>query len=72
MKFRITMDTDNAYFRGDGDPDFPEDMVDGAAIADILTKLAGSISESYFPDGGGGILRDINGNTVGMWSVSDD
>jgi hypothetical protein len=65
MTFNMTVDLDNAAF--DDDYDGP------AELARILDRTAGlirgfrSLGEDRLK--GPGVVRDINGNTVGTWEV---
>jgi hypothetical protein len=58
MKFTLEFDMDNAAF-DEGNDEAPR----------ILRKLAGTIED--FSAGSGGKIRDINGNTVGHWEVTE-
>ena len=47
-----------------------EAMQTGADIAELLRRLAGLV-EDYGPSNvAAGNLRDVNGNSVGSWSLS--
>ncbi len=60
--FKLEMDTVNAAF-ADGER--------GAEIARILRVVAKLVEAGgSIPDGDTGKLRDVNGNTVGLWIVS--
>lgn len=67
MKLTLTIDqTGNAAFC---DPDGnPDDDHARAEIARIMERAVGDVREGF---GGHGYLRDVNGNTVGEWSLTD-
>ena len=58
MSLQIDFETDNAAFGED-------DLIAALEAGRILQELASKVS----PDGSG-IIRDINGNTIGRWSWS--
>jgi len=62
MKFKMEFDCDNAAF------------IDslGEQIAEIVKRAADSIGENDDGDFQGGVIRDVNGNLVGEWSLEDD
>lgn len=57
--FTLTINTDNAAF---------EDKAVGFEVARILHALANDL-EDCGPDHVTKMLRDINGNTVGSWTL---
>lgn len=57
--FKLEIETDNAAFA---------DGYQGLELARILRSVA-NILEEMNSEGGGGVQRDINGNTVGSWSL---
>lgn len=59
MRLRITMHLDNDAFQGEGG-------LDDWAIADRLREIARDID--YRGDRAG-VVRDLNGNRVGHWSI---
>lgn len=58
--FTLKIETSNAAFSGDAA---------GYECARILRELAATIEEGR---DGSGRIRDINGNTVGHWSLAVD
>jgi hypothetical protein len=58
MKFKVEMSTDNAAFDGDA----------GAEVARILREVAGEVAGGKTD----GKCRDINGNSVGKWSLTGE
>lgn len=63
--FQLTINTDNAAF-GDGD---------NAAEACELARILRMLAETFDSDGwvgDEGRLRDINGNTVGNWTLTEE
>jgi hypothetical protein len=58
MKFQIEINIDNAAFQ-------PSHEIE---LNRILMNLANTISLEQRMDGN---LRDLNGNTVGFWEISD-
>ena len=59
MRFTMTVDCDNAAFEADGNE-----------LARILHKLADSIAYNGLEEAKDS-LRDINGNKVGRWELSE-
>ena len=57
--FRLMIDTSNAAFEG---------AARGRALAKLLREVAKDPEAGY----SGGPLRDLNGNTVGRWSVDPE
>jgi len=53
--FRMIVDTRNAAFEGQA----------GAEVARLLREAAADVEAGY----AGAPLRDLNGNTVGRWSL---
>lgn len=66
MKFSLEIKAGNAAFDTG-----TEGEVSGSEIARILRKLADNIDGIDLTDGHDGGLSDVNGNTVGFWSVDD-
>jgi len=62
MRFVLSFDMDNDAFAGDP----------GTEAADILDRLAKNVRDTYLDEGDGGNLLDVNGNTVGHWSVESN
>lgn len=69
MDFRLQFDIDNAAFAGPCDGNY-----DRRAIAAQLRTVAAKVEEEggYITEseGDSGLIRDINGNYVGDWSVA--
>ena len=63
MKLTIEIEMDNDAFESNGN---------GAEAARILKDLWDDIDCFDLSDGDGGILRDINGNKVGFWKVTEE
>ena len=65
LMFKLQFSTDNAAFA-----DSPEALA--YEVARILRELADKIEAEpqYWAEGGSGIVRDVNGNNVGAWSLS--
>jgi hypothetical protein len=66
MKISIEIKADNAAFDTG-----TEGEVCGTEVARILRRLADDILGQSMSDQMDGALFDINGNTVGFWSVDD-
>lgn len=58
--FTLTIGTDNAAFDEDPAPE----------VARILAKLVTELEQGSLTGFRGGLLRDVNGNTVGDWTHS--
>ena len=71
MKFKLSMDCDNAAFLED---DLPEEAPSqpGPEIARILKRLAVKVDNSCDPDGDSWALMDTNGNRVGKAELIPD
>jgi len=63
MKFTLEILMDNAAF---GDPG----QEPGTEVAGILDGVVDLVYGSYFSQGDSQVLRDSNGNTVGLWRVT--
>lgn len=63
MKFHLTIAADNAAFDA-------EAMGPGAELGRILANLGAALSARGAQPGDTGLVRDINGNTVGNWHVT--
>ena len=57
--FRLIVDTSNAAFEG---------AARGQELGKLLREVATDLEAGY----SGGPLRDLNGNTVGRWSVDPE
>lgn len=80
MTFTLTIHADNAAFHGEDCPDSDHDCREAEAeIARILKRVA------YEAEGGfrhyanrtvnaglGGYIDDVNGNTVGQWTLAHE
>ena len=62
VKLKIEIEMDNAAFE-DGN---------GYEVARILNQLREDIDTPDLYEGDGGTLRDINGNKVGFWKVTEE
>lgn len=59
MTFKLNIETDNEAF--------DDDYKMRTSLEEILESVSGKISEGYNE----GICRDINGNSVGDWSITE-
>ena len=66
MKFVLRMDLSNAAF-STGEPR----QVDAEAVARELQTIAGQLAERHdvLTPYQGGRIADVNGNTIGRWTV---
>lgn len=60
MQFKLTIDMDNVAFD------------DGSEYSNELVRLLASVTESVQMGKDFDSLRDVNGNLVGRWSISDE
>ena len=67
MAFTLKIDTDNAAFYDDSDGDAFDP---GPELARIFRELADQVEEGdLYAEGA---VRDVNGNTVGRWTLSKE
>ncbi len=59
MRFDLTVKMDNAAF----------EVINGAALADIMKRLSSKIEELDLSPGDGGPISDLNGNKCGSWGI---
>ena len=67
MTFTVRFSTDNAAFSEDDGEDTGAAM--GAEIARILRAVARAVNDGA-ENGDTGTVHDVNGNTVGVWSLA--
>lgn len=60
--FRLEIETTNAAF----------DEAPHEEIVGILTRLTRTLQGGFFPGDSSGHVKDINGNTVGMWQYTPE
>jgi len=48
-----------------------EAMQNGSDLAGLLRELANKVDEQDQEALTGGVIRDLNGNTVGRWDIQD-
>jgi hypothetical protein len=69
MNFKLEFAVDNAAFAGPCDGNY-----DRRAIADQLRAVAAKVEEEggYVTESEGdrGLIRDVNGNSVGIWVLA--
>ena len=69
MQLVLEIGLENAAFEVEGGFG---DQVSGREVARILRRLAGRLDVLPLVEGDGDGLRDINGNTVGLWEVVEE
>ena len=60
-EFKITFNTENAAF----DDDLQDEGQDNSTAE--VNRILGAIQHEVYSDRTSGIVRDVNGNTVGEW-----
>lgn len=80
MQFNVQFSANNAAFMDDPDDiDNPAPSVSGSALAEVLRRVADTLEETGVILGGDpgpsgvyvrGLIRDVNGNSVGLWSAT--
>ena len=62
MKFKLTMELDNAGFQSE------DGRVDGMSLAEVLVRVSNAV---HGVTGGGdsALIFDVNGNRCGKWEV---
>jgi len=66
MKFTLDIDMSNAAFER-----YADDERDASEVTRILRKLAALLDNvDVLMDQNGGMLFDVNGNSVGSWDVT--
>ena len=68
MAFTLKIDTDNAAFYDDSDGN---DFDPGPELARLLRNLADTLDSPEVHDDSG-TVRDINGNRVGTWEITEE
>ena len=62
IEFKITFNTENAAF----DDDLQDEGQDNSTAE--VNRILGVIQHEVYSDRTRGIIRDVNGNTIGQWS----
>ena len=61
IEFKITFNTENAAF----DDDLQDEGQDNSTAE--VNRILGVIQHEVYSDRTQGIIRDVNGNTIGQW-----
>ena len=63
MKFKIEIEVENSSF---------EDIGEGREVSEILYSIINKIQTiDEFELGEKGLTRDMNGNTIGFWEITE-